>query len=137
MGLNLYISEDFTGFLIANWQLYRKYLSIWTQVYVSAGSVLLSFVINTGLLFTDDVLPMFGSCYWVLDTNEELDYIFIVPIYTIILVTIIYCNSCTVLSVWRQKLRIIANQTTLNQRDFRKEKKITVIQAIIVSFLFV
>ena len=120
--------------LITNWQLHRKYLGVRRQVYVSAGCVILSFVINTASFMTGEVLPMYGSCYWALDTNKKLDYLLTIPIYTIVLLVIIYCNSCTVLFVWRHKLKLITNQNAMNERDFKKEKKTTVIQAIILSF---
>ena len=69
-----------------------------------------------------EVLPMYGSCYWALDTNKKLDYLLTVPIYIIVLLLIIYCNSCTVLFVWKHKMKLITNQNAMNERDFKKEK---------------
>ena len=82
--------------LITNWQLHRKHLSVRKHTYMLPGCTFLSFIINTGSLLTGDVLPMYGSCYWALDTNKELDYILSLPMYTIVLVIIMYCNSCII-----------------------------------------
>ena len=88
--------------LITNWQIHRKFLNVRRFVYVSVGFVVLSFLINTGARLTGDVLPMFGCCYWALDTNKQLDYILSMPISTVTMMSIIYFNLYIVHFVWKK-----------------------------------
>ena len=120
--------------LITNWRLHRKWLSVRKQIYISLLGTFGALICPTASSLAGDVLPMYGNCYWALISEKLVPYILLIPTYTIFSTALICCNLRIVHFVWKHKLRLVANQNSVNKKDFGKEKKTTTIQAFIVSY---
>ena len=80
---------------------------------------------------------MYGNCYWALNAYKPIPNIVITPTYLILLSILIFSNSSIVYLVWKQKRKLVSHRSTMNQIDFRREKKTTALQAFIVIYCII
>ena len=123
--------------LITNWQIHRRYLSVRRQIYVSVGIVIFALIVPTFSLLAGHVSPMYGNCYWALNTDKPIPNFVLIPAYLIFLFILIRSNLSIVHFVWKQKRKLVSYHSTMNQIDFRREKRTTALQAFIVTYCII
>ena len=64
---------------------------------------------------------------------KTIVYVLVVPPYTLATCTIAYCYLKIYFFIWKQRKTLVSSQNNSNQQNFQKEKKTTVLIAIILT----
>ena len=147
-------------FLVTSWKLYKKHLTVRKQiglsiafcVYFVLSATVLTLVTDSELISTTVLTlvtdsELISTTVLTLVTDSEFKYgvmeirskrktivyVLVVPPYTLATCTIAYCYLKICFFIWKPRKSLVSSQNNSNQQNFQKEKKTTVLIAIILT----
>ena len=123
-------------FLLTSWKMYRKYLTVKRQVVLCAVFGIYCFLLGTIFNLLVDFELKNGTFVPVYEEKAAV-WALLVPSSVIPSCILMYCYLKIVVFLWKQRKTLAITQNCLNQSNFQKEKKTTVLIAIVVTVYLV
>ena len=118
--------------LVTSWKLHRKHLTVRRQVGLSIAFCVYFVLSATILTLVTDSEFKYGVME-LRSKQKKIVYVLVIPPYTFATCTIAYCYLKICMFIWKQRKTLVSSQNNSNQQNFQKEKKTTVLIAIILT----
>ena len=122
-------------FLVTSLQLYQKYWTVRRQVALCTSFCVLCLLLATIYTLQADYELGYGALKP--QSEQSIINIFFIPSYALITFGLAFCYLKIHLFLWKTRKRLASSQNSSNQQNFQKERKTTVLIAIILTvYLF-
>ena len=118
--------------LVTSWKFHQKHLTVRRQVGLCMAFSVYFFLSAGILTLLTDPEFKYGAVV-PRSKMKGIISVLVIPTYTLATCTILYCYLKICLFIWKQRKTLISSQSNPNQQHFQKEKKTTVLIAIILT----